>query len=860
MTPSAASSASAASGSAQKEKKRRVSKACDPCRRKRVKCDATSTDRPCSVCLSSGSGDSCTFARPSRKRGPPAGQAKVLGDRAVTLERLLGYLLLPVNQSSSPTSLLHTFLASHTSFQPESWDQIKSTFSASPLPRFLEELTSPPGEPAEDETKAEPDEGMDNTPTVRAARLLVDLPRRGAGGSLASSLRRSPGFEQSHFAGPVLENGHGRGEEGASEYLTGMGMDWNDAGNQLGLTFASPHPPLHQHPPQPGGIQGMNRVQGLHTPLAPIKEERQGIAEYSQIVPSSHASTSYATATGEPTSSAATERGSRITQLLDPYFALVHPSFPLLSKPQLLRRVWSQPSTSSSENLPLFAALEACVVPYLPQEERRSLTGGWLERARSEVVRSLLTAWAGDKEAQKVEMAQSFLLLGYAELLGGHLDLSLRWSRIAIVLLADFESEEKERAMECAFVLQVMVLLSNSDATRSPLPFTWPDYLGRKLREGDEEWDMWRMERPTEELHAVFGSTPSVVGGGMGGTPVRSCMFSSWKERVGWCRELMGMGGGAPVSASSGMRVGIRVARHVAETELLAEVSRMRSRLAEAERYIPNLDLLRHYRENYTFYLSSPLIHSVLGAFFSFPLLTNEQRNLLLSYHAELQGVLPLARMHPLSFSLSPQEQRGAIHRTAIVPMDIGNLYVAQPLPPDSIQTPLSITISNSALSNFNPTGSRPVVAQQSPIASSSFPLKAQRHLLDTPMSVITPLSDTSLPNPSTSTHTHANPNASSSSNPNSHQASNSSMTGDLVGLFDSAQWRPTDILANLGFTTDEHDTGMGWQQAKFGGYAGLGSMTGMEALPPTGLLEAWRDMGGGWEVLGIGGAEGMSG
>ncbi|SCZ96001.1 BZ3500_MvSof-1268-A1-R1_Chr8-1g09938 [Microbotryum saponariae] len=79
------------------KKQKRVTKACDQCRRRRVKCEAfpnaPSIDSPCVICTEQGSAHECTFTRPTRKRGPQAGLTKNLAERITGLERFVGYLL-----------------------------------------------------------------------------------------------------------------------------------------------------------------------------------------------------------------------------------------------------------------------------------------------------------------------------------------------------------------------------------------------------------------------------------------------------------------------------------------------------------------------------------------------------------------------------------------------------------------------------------------------------------------------------------------------------------------------------------------------------------------------------------------------
>ncbi|KAH6713932.1 hypothetical protein BKA61DRAFT_483280 [Leptodontidium sp. MPI-SDFR-AT-0119] len=67
-------------------KRSKVSRACDECRRKKIKCDATGDpgDEQCSSCKRVGT--TCQFSRVPMKRGPSKGYIKELADRLNTLE------------------------------------------------------------------------------------------------------------------------------------------------------------------------------------------------------------------------------------------------------------------------------------------------------------------------------------------------------------------------------------------------------------------------------------------------------------------------------------------------------------------------------------------------------------------------------------------------------------------------------------------------------------------------------------------------------------------------------------------------------------------------------------------------------
>lgn len=71
-------------------KRSKVSRACDECRRKKVKCDAASEngDETCSNCRRSNV--RCMFSRVPQKRGPSKGYIKELADRINSIEGKLG--------------------------------------------------------------------------------------------------------------------------------------------------------------------------------------------------------------------------------------------------------------------------------------------------------------------------------------------------------------------------------------------------------------------------------------------------------------------------------------------------------------------------------------------------------------------------------------------------------------------------------------------------------------------------------------------------------------------------------------------------------------------------------------------------
>ncbi|KAF4631153.1 hypothetical protein G7Y89_g6986 [Cudoniella acicularis] len=83
-------------GSTAPRKRSKVSRACDECRRKKIRCDATGEpgDEQCSSCKRVGA--RCQFSRVPMKRGPSKGYIKELADRLNTLEGAMQAGEIPV--------------------------------------------------------------------------------------------------------------------------------------------------------------------------------------------------------------------------------------------------------------------------------------------------------------------------------------------------------------------------------------------------------------------------------------------------------------------------------------------------------------------------------------------------------------------------------------------------------------------------------------------------------------------------------------------------------------------------------------------------------------------------------------------
>ncbi|KAF8315656.1 hypothetical protein DL93DRAFT_846798 [Clavulina sp. PMI_390] len=116
--PWASSSSDFPATSASASKKRRIQRACDICRRKKIRCDATqklSKGSRCSNCVTSGS--KCTFSNESTKRGPSQIYVDRLEHKLANMERLLRKLALRVDieaELAQHASEFPPFLSGHS--------------------------------------------------------------------------------------------------------------------------------------------------------------------------------------------------------------------------------------------------------------------------------------------------------------------------------------------------------------------------------------------------------------------------------------------------------------------------------------------------------------------------------------------------------------------------------------------------------------------------------------------------------------------------------------------------------------------------------------------------------------------------
>ncbi|GAA5845931.1 hypothetical protein JCM9279_002428, partial [Rhodotorula babjevae] len=204
------------------QKKRRVTRACDQCRRRRIKCEAyprAQLDAPCVICTEAGHADGCTFSRPAKKRGPQAGKAKSLEERCSAFERLLGYLLplvpsleahvetfVALNPSAAsafspspdgPSSSTSRHPAAAIDQSMTAADAHQATYAASRIPDLMDSVL-PPLVPAREAAKAAASAASSSAAAKRASSSAPT----GAGAAAGASAERPKDEDAPHLFGP----------------------------------------------------------------------------------------------------------------------------------------------------------------------------------------------------------------------------------------------------------------------------------------------------------------------------------------------------------------------------------------------------------------------------------------------------------------------------------------------------------------------------------------------------------------------------------------------------------------------------------------------------------------------------------
>ncbi|GAA5953674.1 hypothetical protein JCM10213_000565 [Rhodosporidiobolus nylandii] len=499
---------------AQPQKKRRVTKACDQCRRRRIKCESfpkAAIDAPCVICTNAGTANECTYTRPTKKRGPQAGKAKTMEDKVQTFERLLGHLSITipnlnchieafVASSQSPSSPGSASSSTAVLTTPE---QQQAAFASSSIGDMLESIL-PPNPAANKERKDSKTPKMDipspaptvfsqSTPTPSTSTSTAPLPLPLGPSAAAAQGRKIAPLPSSSAGGP------------------------------------SPFAPAAAQASASGVVYGDEKgkavVRGdtLDIPTLPSEGLRN--------------------------------------QLFDLYFnQVVHPHYPMLDKSRFLR--WSAhlpsvPSTSSSPHSPLlippalYLSVFALATAYLPPEAAKEthLSAVWAKAARAHLMEEVLSGKA------TVETVQAAVLCALSDWGAGELDRAWMLSGLSLTVAINLSlhlsatlppdpDSYKLKTFHSALIPHTLLSLR---LDRPPL-IVLEDYdVPIPPDDGAENFELWRSDKTVSELREEWldgdVASPMVeisgVGAGRASTrltqAVRSAALSTFSRTASLC-------------------------------------------------------------------------------------------------------------------------------------------------------------------------------------------------------------------------------------------------------------------------------------------------------------------------------------
>ncbi|KAI5474369.1 C6 transcription factor [Pseudohyphozyma bogoriensis] len=575
------------------ERKRRVTKACDPCRRRRIKCstyDNAEIDAPCRICTEAGTADTCTYSRPTKKRGPQPGVAKSLQERLTGVERLLGHLLLvhpdflthattffdPPSTSSSSTKPLHTPSAQLSAFQSSPLSNLLDSLAPTPaLSSPASSALSPPTtstnatesktSPTATSTAAKASNGNYAIPNnasggrVGSVGVAGSTPQEdkmsgleGPGGATGwSPSAMSPGGMSitSPFAGAGTGGAGGKmvataaggapymGQQDALETLAsaaagGVGMDggaWDSEGRRAMEVD--------------GGVGGSGAgVKGLDTPRFAMPSLEPPVWPVS--VPASTAAAMVNRV--DPFAIPSLPSELIRNQLMDLYFnQVVHPTYPMLDKARFFR--WSAhlpshnaASSRAAKTLPaeLYLAVFASVIPYLPTSSTQPalLVETFAAPARAHLYKAI-----GNPT---VESVQSCTLLALVDWSQGELTRAWTLSSLSVALsitlslhlsstLDPDPNLTKLKTFHAALILHTLLSLR---ILRPPL-INLNDYdVPLPPHDGPENFELWRIDKSPEELRLEYGGPKSLSSSPSPRTPaVRSCALATFSNLASLC-------------------------------------------------------------------------------------------------------------------------------------------------------------------------------------------------------------------------------------------------------------------------------------------------------------------------------------
>ncbi|GAA6061239.1 hypothetical protein JCM10212_002698 [Sporobolomyces blumeae] len=528
------------------KKKRRVTKACDQCRKRRIKCASypnAAIDAPCVICTEANQAEACTYSRPTRKRGPQAGKAKSLQEKCEAFERLVGHLLLTVPsivphldaffRSASVESPDSASPASTSSAPTTSAEQQQQAYRASSVAQQLENVLPVPI-PA----------GKKSTPVLAKAEPTTT--------SLSSS-SSMPAFDSGMKSANDSADSAGRPRSGwSSSNPANLSSPQPTQPPSLSFPAQSSFSPLPQSQPfhDPGNLSTTALQALAHAAVPDHEQAMEGVQNAS---PTPY----YPTAAGK-----ARQRlevpllpsESIRNELLDLYFNQVaQPYFPMLDKTLFLR--WSAhlpavptrttTSLPSSRLIPpsLYLAVFALASSYLSPSVSHSThpPGVWAEAARAHL-------WAELERAPNLETVQAAIIGSIVDWGAGELNrawispglavaLSINLSLHLAPLAQPDPNSLKLKTFHSALIVHALLSLR---LARAPLVVLEDYNVPIPPVDGNEDFELWRSDKTPAELKEEYRS---LHGSGNGGsdasvpTPPNSTLYSSVSDRTGSQRK-----------------------------------------------------------------------------------------------------------------------------------------------------------------------------------------------------------------------------------------------------------------------------------------------------------------------------------
>ncbi|GAA5879755.1 hypothetical protein JCM16303_004163 [Sporobolomyces ruberrimus] len=528
------------------KKKRRVTKACDQCRKRRIKCASypnVALDAPCVICTEANQAASCTYTRPTRKRGPQPGKSLVLQEKCEALERLLGHLIIAVpsiathvevffrNSSADSPDSVSPSSASSSVTQPTTVEQQIEAYRSSRIAQRLGIVVGAPPPPPE--------------PAPSSAGGTKGRLKREAE-SPASSPSAPPPFLPSNDDHPHLL-----------------------APSPLQSSFFRPESSLSSYPDAPyrPSYPFPQKSNSSASPFDNPTNALQALA-YAAVPDPEHAMEGvFNTSRADPPRASRGDRLDRLeipllpsesirNQLLDLFFNQVcQPSFPMLDKALFLR--WSAhlpavptrttTSLPSSRLIPppLYLAVFALTSSYLPPSVVNAThhPALWAEAARNH----LWTAIEGNPTLETVQAAVLGIMIDW-----GAGDLEKAWivSSIAIALSINLSlhltsptepdpSSLKLKTFHSALILHTLLSLRLS---RAPLVVLEDYNVPIPPVDGNENYELWRADKTTTELREDWrqkGTSTAAVDSPRPNTgaprAVRSASLSTFAKMASLC-------------------------------------------------------------------------------------------------------------------------------------------------------------------------------------------------------------------------------------------------------------------------------------------------------------------------------------